>query len=279
MRNWLRAAVPLLLTPFCLAQSAPPAFEVASVKANQSGDTQRSPSIILPGGRFTATNNTLRSLILNAYGIGATPYLLSGGPAWIDSARYDVEAKAEAGAIPAGAPPKILWAKTRLMLQALLADRFKLSIRRETTEMDIYQLVIAKKGAKLQKTELDCSANTTACHGFSGNPRRFVGSGMDMNDLAMALSRFLDRPVIDHTSVEGLYDLVLQWNPFLAPREAADDTPRSPGSGAREATLPDLSTLPTLFTALEQQLGLKLESRKGPVDRYVIDHVERLSEN
>src|SRR5215831_19703069 len=86
------------------AQVQPPgslSFEVASVKPNKSGD-MRSPSMILPGGRFTATNNTVRALILNAYGISASPYLLEGGPAWIDSERYDVEAKAAADAIPAG---------------------------------------------------------------------------------------------------------------------------------------------------------------------------------
>src|SRR5215831_13289212 len=102
----------------------PLSFEVASVKANDSND-QRAPSMILPGARFTATNNTLRALILNAYGLWATPYLLEGGPAWIDSARYDVEAKAAVDAIPPGTSGRPLWDKTRLMLRTLLAERFK----------------------------------------------------------------------------------------------------------------------------------------------------------
>jgi uncharacterized protein (TIGR03435 family) len=235
--------------------------------------------MILPGGRFTATNNTVRTLILNAYGISSSPYLLQGGPGWIDSARYDIDAKAGADAIPAGTSNRVLWEKTRLMLQALLADRFKLSIRRETKEMPAYQLLVAKNGARLQKSDRDCDASVTACHGFSGNPTRLSGSGVDMYDLALILSSYSDRPVIDRSGIQGLFDLKLQWNPFAARPQAADVIPRSPAAEAREGPRPDLASLPTLFDALEQQLGLKLESHKGPVEVYVIDHVERPFEN
>ena len=257
---------------------APLSFEVASVKVNKSDNT-RAPSMILPGGRFTATNNTVRALILNAYGISASPYLLQGGPGWIDSARYDVDAKAGANAIPAGTSNRVLWEKTRLMLQTLLADRFKLSVRRATKEMPAYQLVVAKKGAKLQQSDRDCAASVTACHGFSGNPTRLSGSGVDMYDLALTLSSYSDRPVIDRTGIQGLFDLKLQWNPFAARPQAPDDAPRSPAAEAREGPRPDLALLPTLFDALEQQLGLKLAPYKGSVEIYVIDHVERPSEN
>jgi uncharacterized protein (TIGR03435 family) len=264
------------------AQSQPPpplSFEVASVKPNSSSDT-RSPSMILPGGRFTATNNTVRALILNAYGI-QIPSLLQGGPGWIDSARYDVDARAGANAIPAGTSNRILWEKTRLMLQTLLADRFKLSIRRATKEMPAYQLVVAKNGAKLEKSDRDCDASVTACHGFSGNPTRLSGSGVDMYDLALILSSYSDRPVIDRTGIQGLFDIKLQWNPFAARPQAsaADDVPRSPAAEAREGPRPDFASLPTLFDALERQLGLRLESHKGPVEIYVIDRVERPAEN
>jgi bla regulator protein BlaR1 len=262
------------LTPRTASQPSALAFEVASVKPNQSSDA-RSPSMILPGGRFTATNNTLRALILNAYGISAMPYLLTGGPGWIDSARYDVEAKAAAGVIPADAPSRVLWERTRLMLQTLLADRFKLAVRRETKEMPVYRLVVAKSGRKLRESQRDCSADATACHGFSGNPTRLTGSGVDMSDLALLLSSQSDRPVIDGTGVQGVFDVFLQWNPFAEGVAPAADVPRSPAAESREGPRPDLSSLPTLFTALEQQLGLKLESTKGSVDTYVIDHVER----
>ena len=258
--------------------TTPLSFEVASVKPNESGAT-RSPSMILPGGTFTATNNSVRALILNAYGISASPSLLQGGPGWIDSARYDIDAKAGAQAIPAGTSSRVLWEKTRLMLQTLLAERFKLSIRRETKEMPAYQLVVAKSGAKLQKTDRDCDASATACHGFSGNPTRLSGSGVDMYDLALTLSSYSDRPVIDRTGIQGLFDIKMQWNPFVGRPPAADDTPRSPAAESREGPRPDFASLPTLFDALEQQLGLKLESHKGPVEVYVIAHVERPTEN
>jgi uncharacterized protein (TIGR03435 family) len=274
-------AIGLVSTRTTRAQSQPPAplsFEVASVKPNNSGDT-RSPSMILPGGRFTATNNTVRALILNAYGISASPYLLQGGPGWIDSARYDIDARASTNAIPAGTSNRVLWEKTRLMLQTLLADRFKLSIRRATKEMPAYQLVVAKNGAKLQKSDRDCDASVTACHGFSGNPTRLSGSSVDMYDLALSLSSYSDRPVIDRTRIQGLFDIKLQWNPFAARPQPADDASRSPAAEAREGRRPDLASLPTLFDALEQQLGLRLESHRGPVEIYIIDRVERPSEN
>jgi uncharacterized protein (TIGR03435 family) len=276
-------AIGLVNAPSGRAQpqtSAPLAFEIASVKPNKSGETLRAPSMILPGGSFTATNNTVRSLILNAYGIFGSAYRLSGGPGWIDSERFDIEAKAAANAIPAGTSNKVLWEKTRLMLRTLLADRFKLSIRRETREMPVYELAIANNGPKLQKSEIDCGASHTACHGFSGNPTRLSGTGVDMYDLSLILSSYSDRPVLDKTGVTGLFDIKLQWNPFAGrPQEPTDDVPRSPGAEAREGPRPDLASLPTLFTALEQQLRLKLESRKGPVEIYVIDHVERPSGN
>jgi uncharacterized protein (TIGR03435 family) len=237
--------------------------------------------MILPGGRFTATNNTLRALILNAYGITTMPYLLQGGPAWIDSARYDLEARASTDAIPAGSSNRVLWEKTRLMLRTLLAERFQLAVRRETREMSGYQLVGLKTGPKLQKSERDCNESATACHGFSGNPRQLLGTGVDMNDLVLMLNAYLDRPLVDRTGIEGMFDIKLQWNPFAA-RPQTDDAPRSPaaeGREGREGPKPDPATLPNVFDALEQQLGLRLESRKLPVEVYVIERVERAREN
>jgi uncharacterized protein (TIGR03435 family) len=100
-----------------------------------------------------------------------------------------------------------------------------------------------------------------------------------MSDLALILSSYADRPVLDNTGLPGLFDIKLQWNPFAGRAQPTEDGPRAPGAEAREGRSPDPDSLPTLFTALEQQLGLKLESRKGPVEIYVIDHVERPSEN
>jgi bla regulator protein blaR1 len=272
-------AVGVLNAPRSWAQSSSAlAFEVASVKPNKSG-ADWSPSLILPGGRFTATNNSVRALILNAYGISASPFLLSGGPSWIDSERYDIEAKAEANAIPAGASTAVLCEKTRLMLQVLLAERFHLTLRRDKKEMAVYELVVAKNGPMLQKSEQDCGPNETACHGFSGNAMRLSGRGVDMSDLALLLSRNSDRPVLDRTGIPGLFDVKLQWNPFAGRRQLTGDVPRSPGAEEREGRRPDFDSLPTLAEAVEQQLGLKLESRKSSVEGYVIEGVEKPSGN
>ncbi len=257
--------------------SAPLSFEVASVKRNTSG-SQRAPSMILPGGRFTATNNTVRALIANAYGI-RTSYLLSGGPSWIDSEAYDIDAKAEAGAITPGTPDRVLWEKTRLMLQSLLAERFHLAIHREPKEMPIYELSVAGGGPRLQRSRQDCAASAFACHGFSGNPLHLTGTGVDMFDLALILTTYADRPVVDKTQLAGVFDIALQWNPFEGKTPPADDSPRPPAAESRDGPRPAPDSLPGLVPALQQQVGLRLESRKAPVEIYVIDRVERPAGN
>jgi uncharacterized protein (TIGR03435 family) len=263
------------------AKSAPLKFEVASVKPNKSG--AHFYAMIMPGGRFTATNNTVRALILNAYEI--PPYRLSGGPSWIDSEAYDVEAKPADGAIPPGLRGRPLWDKTRTMLRALLAERFHLEIRTESKEMPLYEISVAKNGPKLTKSTRDCSADELACHGFSGNPRRLTAMGVDMADLASELSDRQGRPVLDKTGISGVFDFFLQWNVFYGREHtpgpgdggATDETSRPPSR--YEGAMPESDSLPDLATALDRQLGLKLESRKGPVDTYVIERVERPSEN
>jgi uncharacterized protein (TIGR03435 family) len=274
-------AVGIMNAPAGHAQSAdspPLKFEVTSVKRNKSG-SQRSPSMIHPGGRFSATNNTVRALILNAYEI--PPYLLSGGPSWIDSEAYDVDAKPADGTIPPGVHGRPLWEKTRAMIRALLADRFHLEIRRESKEMPLYEISVAKNGPKLTKSTRDCSADEFACHGFSGNPRRLSAMGVDMWDLAYELSYREGRPVLDKTGISGVFDFLLQWNVFYGRQRPAaphsDETPRAPSRD--EGPMPDSESLPDLATALDQQLGLKLESRKGPVETYVIVKVERPADN
>jgi bla regulator protein BlaR1 len=261
------------------ADSTPLKFEVASVKLNKSGS--HFYSMILPGGRFTATNNTVRALILNAYN-QIPPYLLSGGPSWIDSETYDVDAKPADGAIPLGLRGRPLWDKTRTMLRALLADRFHLEIRTESKEMPLYEIFVAKNGPKLTKSTLDCSADTNPCHGFSGNPRRFSGMGVDMADLASLLTSYAGRPVLDKTGIAGVFDILLQWNVFYGRQQTAqttDETPRPPSRAEGTGAMPENDSLPDLATALDRQLGLKLESGKGPVDTYVIERVERPSGN
>ena len=259
------------------ADSPPLQFEVASVKPNKSGS--HFSSMMLPGGRFTATNNTVRALILNAYN-GIPPYLLSGGPSWIDSEAYDVEAKPADGAIPPGLRGRPLWDKTRAMLRALLADRFHLEIRTESKEMPLYEISVAKNGPKLTKSTRDCIADIYACHGFSGNPRRLSAMGVDMADLAAILTGYAGRPVLDNTGISGVFDFLLQWNVFYGRQHTTQTTDETSGPPSRyEGEMPESDSLPDLATALDRQLGLKLESRKGPVETYVIVSVERPSGN
>ena len=170
-----------MMSPLTMAADAS-AFEVASIKLNKSGAT-RAPSMILPGGRFTATNNTVRALILNAYGIFASPSLLSGGPGWIDSEAYDIDARAEANAIPAnilGKPP--VGTKTRLMLRAFAGgSSSNISMHPAHTKRNVdLRTRCREERAKTKRRQpgLD-AANVYACHGFSGSPRRLTGTGID----------------------------------------------------------------------------------------------------
>lgn len=267
--------------PGVRAQSQPAtplAFEVASVKLNKS-DRQRGMEF-LPGGRLTATNIPLQHIIATAYNL--PPFdsaRLSGGPDWIRSERYDIQATAEKGAIPTGMPVKVRNEKMRLMLQTLLADRFKLAMRRETKEQPVYALVVGKNGPKLQKAkveEKDCpeapGGPDTSCHEFwGGQGRGLHGYAVDMSDLALAVQNWTDRPIVNETGVKGLFQI--ETKPWLPLRPGPPPAPGAKGEDGSE-----LADLPTLFTVFEQ-LGLKLESQKAPVEAFVIEHVERPSEN
>jgi uncharacterized protein (TIGR03435 family) len=185
------------------------------------------------------------------------PSLLSGGPSWIDSETYDIEAKAEDNAIPMSVTGKPLWDETRLMLRALLADRFKLAIHRETKEMSIYELVVAKGGPKLKPSTADCATNLM-CHGMSGNPRRMIFTGVDTNDLALILTGYSDRLAVDKTGVTGLYDMLPQWNPFAGrPDQPANDAAPPTAAASKEGNgpMPDAASLPSIFDALQQAGG------------------------
>jgi uncharacterized protein (TIGR03435 family) len=274
------------LAVFCVmslplgAQTAPataPAFEVASIKANHSAD-RRMMMDMAPGGRLNATNLSVRQLIVTAYRIKDSQ--LSGGPAWIDSEHYDISAKAEGPATPE---------QLQLMMQTLLADRFKLSLRHETKEMPVYALVVAKDGPKLhenkeaekarEEAKSDAvkpgSANAPGAKGqFMRMGRGLLSAqGAPLNTLADSLSRLLGRVVLDKTGLTGLYDFELKWTPD----ESQAQMFKGP-DGGDSAPPPDASG-PTIFTALQEQLGLKLESQKGPVEVFVIDHVEKPTEN
>ena len=243
-------------------------FEAASIKPNASGDANR---LIRPsGGRLSVTNMTLKDLLTFAYRV--RDFQISGGPGWLDSAHYDIEAKSETN---------ISNDQMRVMLQALLHDRFKLMLHHDTKELPIYALTVAKSELKVQPLkEGDCITfdpnNPAPLTGrkpsdYCGNLGIGRGSldatNASMAELATAFSYILGRAVVDKTGLTGGFPIHLKF--------AFDDVPSEPGIPAPPAEV----TRPSIFTVVQEQLGLKLESAKGPVDILVIDSVEKPSGN
>ena len=251
----------LLSAPKGRAQEAgPPAkeFEVASIKPGDPS-THQVRIGIMPGGRFQASNITLRMLMQQAYDL--KPFQVQSTPGWMDSDAWEIIAKPD-GTLPPG--PGAL----RPLLQKLLADRFHLTFHKETKEMPLYALVIGKNGSKLKKTS-DGAGRAQIRLGRG----QLSGTAMSMDFLATQLSRQLSRMVVDKTGLDGAYDVELSWT-------SEDGPPRGPGEGPEGGgAAPPESTGPSIFTALQEQLGLKLESQKGPVVVYVVDHAEKPSEN
>jgi uncharacterized protein (TIGR03435 family) len=265
------------------AQSAPGqgpvAFEAASVKLNASGDWRKSIGPA-PGGRFLATNNTLRDLIPFAYGIPQVTagFRIIGGPKWIDEDRFDVSAKVDGS-----------WTPQQMseMLRTLLADRFKLAAHHETRDLPIYAIV-AVNGSRLKRSSVDqaaCDARRAAiqrrepvppippgappvCGTGRSNPGAITALGGSLDALTAALSPFVNRVVVDRTGLTGLFDFELTWTP--------DQQNRRPQDGPELNIDPNG---PSIFTALQEQLGLKLESTRAPVDVVVIDSVEKPAPN
>jgi uncharacterized protein (TIGR03435 family) len=271
-----------------------PSFEVASVKPNHSG-TQMVRISNTPG-RFSAVNLTPKMLIEFAYNIKGPE--LSGGPSWIDSERYDVDATT--GDTPDDLRREgreMFNERRRQMLQAFLADRFKLTLSHQSKDLPIYELVVAKSGPKFHETTLPPPDPAAAPPDPSEPPRPgqpFRGRGimmsirsgqLNMNGAPMkafadALSDQLGRKVLDKTSLTGNYDLSLQWTPDESQRGQFFGGAGAPAGRppADSAPPPDASG-PSIFTAIQEQLGLKLESGKGPVETLVIQGIERPAEN
>jgi bla regulator protein BlaR1 len=256
------------------------AFEVTSVRLNRSADLRGWGFDFLPGGRFKATNLSLDWIIAEAYHVPPWSARLSGGPDWIGSERYDIEATAAPGAISQGLSMKAREEKMRLMLQTLLADRFKLVMRRESKQLPVYVVVVAKNGPKIQRAKIeekDCPEGSTSelrCHVINGGMGRGMhGKAVEISDILSFVENWSDRPMVDKTGLQGLFEVESDgWAP-MRPR------PRPPGE---EPTSEDTAmvdpTRPTLFMIFER-LGLKMEPQKAPVDVFVIDRVEKPSEN
>jgi len=255
-----------------------PKFEVASIKP-AAPDARGMFVRMNPGGRVDITNMTLRELIILAWQI--QPNQLSGGPPWLASARFDISAKSET-------PPK--QGEFPLMLQSLLEERFQLQIHRETKELPLYALVLARKDGKLgpglkETTASSCTQPDPTkplpppdpskpppryCGNMMMQARQLTAIGSPIDRLVQPLSRMVARTVVDKTGLTGKYDITLEWGQDEAPAvQTTSDSPLPPA---------DVQG-PTIFTALQEQLGLKLDSRKGPVEVIVIDRAEKPSEN
>jgi uncharacterized protein (TIGR03435 family) len=256
-------------------------FEVATIKQVKSSiDSFGRMGVTNTPDGFRATSASMKVLIQQAYGVES--YQVSGAPDWLNSDVYDVDAKMDAtvaDALQKLSPNDRTVARQR-MLQNLLADRLKLTIRRESKELQIYALVIAKNGPNLKEEKPGDSAPNnstgdipvgtgTVSGGGRGGP--LIGRGVPVPNLARLLTAIVRRPVIDQTGLTGKYNFTLQWTP--------DDSQFPTSSGIQESTAPDPNGRPNLFTAIQEQLGLKLESQKGQVEMIVIDHVERPSGN
>jgi uncharacterized protein (TIGR03435 family) len=249
-----------------------PEFSAVSIKPNKSGDSRRMMRGAR-GGRLNATNVPLRDLITWAYQV--RDFQISGEPGWVDSERFDVVTKSE------GNPRfDFLQPTLQTMFQSVLADRFKLTLHRETKELPVYSLVVAKNGPKIHAVdEGDCPEVPTPenpCRSLRRTKfTQLTGEKAPIAALALMLAATTNSTVVDKTGLKGSFSFTLDWTPDLPP-------PPPPGGGNQPvpAVSFDPSSMePAISTALQDQLGLKLESGKGPVEILVIDHVERPSEN
>jgi bla regulator protein blaR1 len=286
-----------------------PSFEVASIKPNHSGADWSKTGAAGSGApidRFIATNITIKSLILWAWAPGNSRPLpddqVSGGPSWINSDRYDIDAKldnSQTAALEKLSP----WdrsAQVKLMVQSLLASRFKLLVNDDTTTLrPVYALVVAKGGPKLHETVPGSapppgtfpapppppppppSVSPTAPQGPATpsravmfmRPGEMMAFAIPMSDFARQLQLELGRPVLDQTGLKGKYDVDLKWTPDV-------NSPRAmPGPSPGAETAPPDASGPSIFTAVQEQLGLKLESTKSPEEAIAIVHIEKPSEN
>jgi len=233
---------------------APQPFEVASVRLVAPPYPTGGGPWTVDHGRFGAQVAQVRAVIGWTYGVRG-PTLVHGGPDWLDREPYDFEAKAG----NPDANEDQIWA----MVRTLLADRFKLAVHRETHEAQVYALVVGKSGSKMQETE--GQKNYINWMG----PGQVVFSEADTSGLISILSSMLESPVLDKTGLKGFYNFKLEFtDPQLQKRLQSQNGGQLP-----------LETRPDIFAALQEQLGLKLDGTKGPVEIVVIDHVERPSQN
>jgi uncharacterized protein (TIGR03435 family) len=255
-----------------------PTFEVSTVKRNVSGEARGES--VFQSDRYMARNVRVRDLIAEAYRVRA--FQITGGPDWIRSDRFDIIAKAASAAPftpvigPDGVrqPPEAPF----LMLRELLKDRFKLVVHAEAREGPTYELMMARddgrRGPQLRPPQTDCAkldpTGPPPPGGFCGGIRtgigRLTGRTAPMRQLASVLTGVVQRQVVDRTNLPGAFDFDVEFSPMPLNADAAD-------------TAASVDNAISLFTALQEQLGLKLQPQRGQIDYVVIDGVEPPSEN
>ncbi|GGG70682.1 TIGR03435 family protein [Edaphobacter dinghuensis] len=231
-----------------MAADAHPSFEVATIKP---ADPSETGNFIVGGHRLVIEGQTVNDLISFAYAVHRKQIV--NGPAWLETERFDIDGQADQ-------PGVANLHQVQEMLQKLLQDRFGLKLHREKRDLPIYAITLAKGGPKLTPSPKNTyGLPTQSGHGQGGQQqRKFTNNSM--SDFALGMQNYMDRPVIDETNLPGRYDFILRWTP--------DNVPTTePGAP------------PGIFTAIQEELGLKLEATKGPADVLVIDHIERPSAN
>jgi uncharacterized protein (TIGR03435 family) len=253
-----------------VAQTQPLAFEVASIKPNTSGRPSNVGPINAAGGRFFASDATLRMLLQFAYrppdGRTLRGIDIIDAPGWADTDGFDIQAKAPSEAL------QVSQDQMRLMVQSLLADRFRLKTHWTPREIDVYNLVVSKGGPKLKRSENQSDPpRATAMPSHSGITLTFTDGAKSIGALADWLQPYVRRPVIDKTGLEGLFAVRLQFR--------LESLSAVPGADPLDSALPPDPSGPSIFNAVEEQVGLKFESAKASLDVLVLDHVEKPSEN
>jgi uncharacterized protein (TIGR03435 family) len=248
----------LALAIFAFASSTQtPAFEAASIRP--ANPDRRGSGISVQAARIKVINATVKFCVEVAWNV--KDFQVSGGPAWLDTERYDIDAVA--------AQPFVR-DEYRIMLQAMLAERFAIAVHRDAQERQGYALVVAKNGPKLPPPKDDPSVM------FSRTPTgdfTLTAPSVTMTQLASALSSNMSAIVVDRTGLEGKFDVFMQWTPDPSSNRmlTKNGEPLPPPSDATQG--------PSIFTALQEKLGLKLETRKVPVEIIVVDHAERPTAN
>lgn len=253
---WTIPEPPPVIPP--MAANADPSFEVATIKPSKPDTPGK--MFRVQGRRFSTLNTTLSDIISFAY--GTHPKQLVGAPAWVETDKWDIEAQPDGEGAPSDKQWKIMW-------QKLLADRYKLAFHRDKKELSVYVLSVSKTGQKLTKSAADAGGLPGLW--FQGLGKLNVRNATMQDFAGLMQSAVLDRPVLDQTGIEGRWDFQLNWTP---------DDSQFASFGIKIPPPTDAANAPpALYTAIQEQIGLKLDATKAPAEVFVVDKVEKPSEN